>query len=86
MRYSSQEPHEILKTFRDEGYYPLAFPVYWDHEEAVICRSVPMSSAARTLAEHENGMIRALYAVHMIRRCKREAARLADAAGVHLAL
>lgn len=86
MRYCSLPPHEILEHFRDEGFYPVAFPVYWDHEEAVICRSVPLCDAAKTLAMHESGTIRAIWAIHAIANCKREARTLATNAGVHLAL
>jgi hypothetical protein len=86
MIYSHKPPHEILEDFRDEGFYPLAFPAIWNGGEAVICRCVPLTAAARTLAEHPNAMIRALFAVHVTRNCKRELNQLATDAGVHLAL
>lgn len=86
MRYSELPPDEILHHFEREGHYPVAFPVFWDHEEAVVCRSVPLSDAARTLAEHPNGTVRAIWALHAIKNCKAEAAKLATRHGVHLAL
>lgn len=86
MRYCDLPPHEILEQFVDEDLYPVAFPVFWDHAEAVICRGVPMSDAAKTLAFHESGTIRAIWAIHAIQGCKAEARKLATNAGVHLAL
>ena len=86
MRYSHEPPHEILENWTDEGRYAIAFPCYWDGGEAVICRSFKLGDTAATVAYHRTGMVRAIFALEMIRACKAELRNLADAQGVHLAL